>query len=254
MLIALFTALITILSGGQESPYVIPKVQKYVKQEIQDKDRKAEVLSVLKGYEKEWKKLEKARKKQAKALAKMNKDFNSNEDDMSALMEAARAKRLALKDKLVDSRLTIQELITDEEWEAIVAKGTETKPKQEKKLSKADAKAQLEQDKLLTSIAEEIESSFTDQDDREQANEYLTAFEENITTLLVASQDYPREARELLQNRTASRDDIEKVVTKEEGLRSEVHASFLELRKNLRSLSSENNWSKLSKALGKFIA
>lgn len=253
MLIALVAALIAVLSGGQTSPFVLTKVQKYVKQEVDDKERRAEMTAILKDYEKEWKKLQKASKKQRKEVAKLNKDFGTDESSISKIMTAATEDRMALKEKLVVSRLAAQEVLTEEEWAAIVDKGLDTKPKKDKKLTKADAKAKIEQDKQLVAIGDEIEAAFTDPDKRAQATQYLLKFEDDLTSLLVASQEYPERAKDLIRNSNATREQIEELVVADEEFRSVVHKSFLELRKNLRTLTTEDNWPKLAKALGKFI-
>lgn len=254
MLIALFTLLATVVFGsGDASPFIIPKVEKRIKQTVTDKERKDEMLATIKAYKKEWKALQKVEKKQAKAIHKMNKDRNTDHQALVDAFEKSRDQRYELHKKLIDGRLKAQEILTSEEWESIMTKALDVKPKQGKKMDKAEAKAGMRQDKKLTAIAEEIEAAFADPAKRKKANEDLEKFEESLTEYLVEFQEYPSRAIEVMRDGRASREEIAEVVESLEDYRGQVHGSFLTLRKDLVVLSTEEEWPKIAKALGKFF-
>jgi len=254
MLIALFGLLaLALFGGGQESPFVIPKAEKWVKQEITDKERRSEMLAMMKAYKKDWKALQKTEKKQGKELTRLVKDRRVDEAELKAIMEKAAAQRKEMERRLVEGRLKAQEIITPEEWESIMDRALDVKPKKTRKMDKADAKAQLRQDKQLMAIGEDIESAFKDSAERKEAKASLDRFEEDLSTLLVTSQDYPEKVIESLKNGEATREELILLVEELEEIHRQVNTSFLALRGDLRKLSTEENWPKLAKALAKFI-
>ncbi len=99
------------------------------------------MLATQKAYKKEWKALQKVEKKQTKAIRKMNKDRNTDHQALADAFQQSRGQRQELQQKLIDGRLAAQELLTFEEWESIMSQALDVKPKQAKKMDKADAKA-----------------------------------------------------------------------------------------------------------------
>ena len=66
------------LGGSADSPFVLPNAEKAVKQIVVDSESKKEIQAEMKTISKQWKKLEKTKKAQAKAIAKLNKDYHSD--------------------------------------------------------------------------------------------------------------------------------------------------------------------------------
>ena len=253
MLIGLFTLLTILLGGGDATPFILPKAEKVVKQTVEDSDRKKDILAEVKIYTKEWKKLQKTKKKQAKAISKMNKDYSADHQAIADEFQKYRDERKRLSANLTMFRLTVQEMFTEQEWSAIIDQAVNLKPKKEKKLNKAQAKELVTQDKQIGVIESEIEAAFDNSEKRELAKKDLLAFEDDMANLLVENQSYTSTVVEVMKDQQVSQEEIEEVTNLQEKIRAEAHASFLELRKNLVEISTEDNWPKLAKALGKFI-
>ena len=253
MLIGLFTLLTILLGGGDATPFILPKAEKVVKQTVEDSDRKKDILAEVKIYTKEWKKLQKTKKKQAKAISKMNKDYSADHQAIADEFQKYRDERKRLSANLTMFRLTVQEMFTEQEWSAIIDQAVNLKPKKEKKLNKAQAKELVTQDKQIGVIESEIEAAFDNSEKRELAKKDLLAFEDDMANLLVENQSYTSTVVEVMKDQQVSQEEIEEVTNLQEKIREEAHASFLELRKNLVEISTEDNWPKLAKALGKFI-
>ena len=253
MLIGLFTLLAALFFGPEESPFILPKAEKKVKKMVLDKERKKEVLAIMKDYKKEWKALNKTKKKQTKTIAKLNKDRSADQKQLEELFEAFRDQRMELNNKLIDGRLKAAEIIEQDEWDNIMADVKVPKPKVEKKLTKAEAKAKIKQDKKIQAIGDEVEAAFSDPGKREQATKYLLEFENNIVELLTTANNFNYKDQKALHSRDASREEILEVVEKLEDFRAKTHQSYLSLRQNLVKLSSDDDWPKLAKALNKFV-
>lgn len=254
MLIALFTVLAAVLfTGGNNSPYINPNAEKLIKQNIEDSDRKKEILTIMKDYKKEWKELNKLAKKQAKAIHKMNKDRNVASEAIAAAFQEARQGRLGIEKKLIETRLAVQPLITQTEWDHILEEILVLKPKKEKKQTKAEMKEQLRQNKQLTAIGDEIEAAFDDPAKRKQATADLLTFEESLSVVLEESQSYNYRDQEALKNKEATREELEAILDNLSQVRAASEEAYLILRTDLIELSTEDNWPKLAKALGKFF-
>ncbi len=253
MLIGLFALLYTILGSGSEDPFILPKAEKVVKQAIEEPARKDQAVMAMKSYSKQWKKLLKSRKKQAKSVSKLNKDRSADPQAIADLFQDYRSKRRGVKDSLITFRLDIQKLMTDEEWSKSINQLESVKPKKVKKQEKAELKSQLKQDKKLMALRSEVEAAFTDPEKMAEADRDLTQFEDDLSALLFENQEGPAQVVEIVRNRNATKDQLTEVIMKQEDYRAKAHASFLELRTNLVEISTEDNWSKIAKALNKLI-
>ena len=253
MLIGLFTILITVLGASSEDPFILPNAQKLVKNSIEDSDRKKEAMVAMKSFSKDWKKLQKLKKKQAKALTKLNKELSVDPQAISVLFEEYRSERRIVKDQLIEFRLNIQDIMTDGEWVTLLDQVEDIKPKKAKKQEKAQLKSNLKKDKNFLDIEREIQDAFSDPEEIEEVKKDLDQFEADLANLLFVVQEEPVNVVEVMRNRSATRDEITQVIIKQEDYRSKVHASFLVLRGELAQLSTEDNWSKIAKALNKLI-
>jgi len=252
MLIGTFTLIMALL-GGNDSPFVLPKAEKTVKQIIVDSDKKKEILAEMKVYSKEWKKLQKTKKKQAKAIAKLNKDYSVDQQLMTDGFRIYLEEREPIISDLNQFRLSVQDKFSQEEWGQLMDRAINISPKKTKKLDKTKAKAEISQNKQIAAIASEIQSAFSDPAKIESADEYFLAFEDAMAEMLVKNQDYLPDLIEVMEDQGATKAELTAIANQEEQIRAAGRESFLTLRKNLVDLSNENDWPKLAKALGKFI-
>ncbi len=253
MLIGLFIILSTVLGGSPEDPFILPNAEKIVKSSIEDTDRNKEAMVAMKSFSKDWEKLQNVKKKQAKALSKLNQDRATNPQEIADIFKNYRSERRIVKDQLIEFRLNIQDLMTDEEWVTLINQIEDVKPKKARKQEKAELKDNLKKDKNFLAIENEIQAAFSDPEKIEEVKKDLNKFEDDLTNLLFVIQEEPANLIEVMRTRSASREVLTEVITKQEDYRSKVHASYLVLREELVQLSTEDNWSKIAKALNKLI-
>lgn len=253
MFIVLFTILLTVLGGSTEDPFILPNAQKLVKNAVEDPDRNKEAMIAMKSFSKDWKKLQKLQKKQTKALAKINKDLSADPMVIADLFKKYRSERTIVKNQLIDFRLNIQDLMTEEEWVVITDQVENVKTKKAKKKEKAELKSNIKKDKIFLAIENEIQAAFSDPEKIEEVKKDLEKFEDDLANLLFVVQEEPTNLIEVMRKKSSSRDELIEVIIKQEDYRSKVHASYLVLREELVQLSTEDNWSKVAKALNKLI-
>lgn len=253
MLIGLLTLLFTVVLGNDGSPFVLPKAEKTVKHVLADSENKKEILAEMKTFKKQWKKLQKTKKRQAKGIVKLNKDFYVNQQLIDDRFRKYRTERGPLKEQLTNLRLAVQGKFTSEEWAQLMARAINPDRKTTKKMNKAEAKAEMRRNKQLTAIADEIEAAFEDPEAIEEVKQDIETFEDSMADLLVGGQGYLDQLVEVMENQDATREELQALVDREEEIRVGAHNSFLTLRSNLIELSNESHWPKLAKPLNKLI-
>jgi len=146
MLIATFTA-IMILMGGGGVLFNFDIFKDVVKDQIEDKDLRKELVAdmdnantALKTYNKDMKDL-------GKKVAKTNAHYYSTEGEFSALTALADTKRLDTIRQMLDARYALIEKMTPEQWDAMYA-GVDAKvaEKRAKAEEKANKKAKKKAD------------------------------------------------------------------------------------------------------------
>ena len=158
MLVATLSLLIGMLLGGSNIPvFIVEELPKEIKRNIDDKERKNEILSILKVYEKEFKNSQKSLDKLKKKMKKLNLDRNSEKDSIYQVLNDASDLWEKLQASGVDNRVLVQEMLTQEEWEKIISKSIDELSKKEvKNLEKEHKNFDKEYDKLQSAIAKQI--------------------------------------------------------------------------------------------------
>lgn len=252
MIVALLAALFSLFFGSDDSPFIIPKAEKHIIQVIEDKGRKKEAKAIIKTFNKDWKILKKASKKQTKQIILLNKDFTTEQEQFELVFELAKKERVMHAENLIDTRLKLQALLTEKEWTELIKKTSSFIEKKDKKVSKKEIKAGIKQNKQLTAIRQDILISVSEVY-KEEATTYFDSFEDALAAHVYANRDYAENLFLLTENKNSSKEDIEVVVMEMEEFRSTIGLSFIELRYNLLKLSDKNDWSKISKSLAKLI-
>lgn len=240
MLIALGIFLVSIFSGGN-SPFVIPKLDKYVKTHVVDDTKKQIVLDVLK----EAKAMRKAKMKQkGKDIKKLDKMFSARDaskEEMNALMRSIVDAQSEAQKASIGVHLEAQNNLTAEEWDAIIAE----MDKDLEKLIKAHTKIDTKVSKANVKWKDKIEKTIADDDKRAQALESASNLEavflenrgiiqEEIMNKNSTLYQYQSPVEELNALQTTFMQLIEEV------LQSEIDTHF-----ELVELTTEDEWKKI---------
>jgi len=156
MIFALLFAALFALSGGG-SPYLVPKMDKYVKKCLVDKEREKQVLILLKDSKKERKGYVKAEKKLGKEMESLFNDRETRQVQFDTLfMEVIETrKNYQLKSQQVTAE--VQKHITREEWGDIKELIKKDLIKTAKSLDKKSIKTDKDYDKLRKNVEKIVE-------------------------------------------------------------------------------------------------
>ena len=166
MLYALAIALIISIVSG-DSPFMVPKLDNYVKKHVVDDTRKKNVLVLLKDAKKERKKTVKANGKHFKKFNKYFESMDTKQADFDQLLNEiieTQAKSQKANVKVIKES---QEFITAVEWEAIEIDIAKSLSKSDKKRTKKKNKM----DKQFLKWKNKISKDIADEDKRNKAVE-----------------------------------------------------------------------------------
>jgi len=175
MIWALVFALLAVIFGG-DSPFMVPKLDNYVKKHVVDDSRKDKVIVLLKDAKKKRKEVGKKNVKFLKKLKKLSTSRETTQADfdqfLTKILEAQTESQQA--NILVTQKA--QENITVDEWAEIEADVAKSLDKSNKKRTKQVAKVE----KRFLKWEKIISSSMADEEKRKQAVESVDKLKRSI--------------------------------------------------------------------------
>ncbi len=244
------TVLIILILATFSAPvFTVDKLPKEIRKNVSGEAEKSRLLDLTKESKK---RIKKYRKEEEKALKKLRKVVVS---ETNSIVEIEKHYDLSIKRTLsyhsflVTTRLEMQELTTDTEWNNIV--NTTANPS-EKKLRKTK-KSNLKEDKLIrkkfNKLREVVEEEVGNPDKRTLIIENISLLEkdvfDNIKTLRAHS--YPNNPT--ARDPTATRKELEQLLAEENSVRGDVIASFIKLYKSGSTKLSNSEWNAIKRQL-----
>lgn len=251
MLVATLSLLIGMLLGGSNIPtFIVEDLPKEIKRNIDDKERKDEILSILKEYEKEFKKSQKSLDKLKKKVKKLNLDRNSEKDSIDKVLNDASGIWQSIQTSGINNRILVQELLSEEEWENIIAKSIDELDKKEiKNQKKQYEKFNKEYDKVKNTIAEQI----TDVERRKKIDEAFIELKNLMKDYLEANKIKTLRYNDAFQNLNASKADLTEALSFLDESRIKLFDGIVKLHFELTEITTDEEWSKIAKSVNKLF-
>ena len=165
MIIGIVTAIILLFSVlGSETAFIDPKAKKDVKKYVVDKNTQKEILGLMKAFAKEYKTNRKKEKKLETQLEKLFSVKGNTIEEFRPVFDEYVQSRKSRQESYTKSILRTKSIISDAEWENMLA-SVDSKIKKQLK----------EQEKMISEVEktnEKMESQLKSQiDDEERSNE-----------------------------------------------------------------------------------
>jgi hypothetical protein len=141
MLIGLATLIAALFGGGGVDYFYLDKIELGVKKEIVDKDLKKDIEDDLKDFTKKVKEFRKNREGQLKELKEKNLNKSTSEEWYADFFAERMKERIEFQNITIDTRLVVQNKITDDEWAAIMNVASGAEKKEEEKVQRKEMKA-----------------------------------------------------------------------------------------------------------------
>jgi len=240
MLIAVAFALLAVIFGG-DTPFVIPKLDNYVKTHIVDDGRKQIVLESLK----DAKAKRKAKLKQTnKEIKKLDHLFNSREttkEEMNKAIKVIIDLQAESQKANIKANQEAQQNITTDEWNAIMINIGEGLTKTNKKMNKANAQISKQYTKWENKIGKVI----ADKDKRAKAIEVA----QRIKTIYIKNREIIQS--EIMNKNSAmyqyktSEEELNVLQIQFVDLMQEAFDAVVETHFELIDLTTEEEWKKI---------
>ncbi|MGI9530887.1 hypothetical protein [Lutimonas sp.] len=251
MLVATLSLLIgMLLGGGNISAYVVEDFPKEVKSNVDDKERQKEILALTKPYEKEFKSVQKDLKKSKKQMKKLQLDRDASSEDISEILDNANSSWKGIQATGIATRAEVITMLSDEEWELIIADSMEEFDKKElKKQRKAYDNFEKKFAKLQAAVAKEI----TDPERQEKIFATFDSFKTDMKNYVEANMNRTAKELEEFSKREATEDELNAAFSKVDSARNQFFESIEKMHFDLVEQTTEEEYSKIAKAVNKIF-
>ncbi len=247
MIIGLVTLFATLFFGGSQQYFFIEKLEKGVKEYIEEKDRKKEILSDLKLIKTTIKDFNKDRKKYLKTYHELNASYSATKVEFDSFFSDLTETRKAFQEEVVDQRLEVVRKISSEEWTKIIELSSEVTEKRKNKEAKKKEKDAFEK------VKKTINTEITEETTRGDALDALAIVESDFNTLRNELDAVNTLENELLTNKNATVEDALELVTTFNQMREKIHLSIVKFHFSMKDLLPEEQWTKVMRSMNKVL-
>ena len=240
MVVALFLAILAVVLGG-DSPFMIPKLDNYVKTHVVDDSRKDKVIVLLKDAKKKRKEVVKKNKKLLKELTKLSMSRETNQADFDQLMTKILEAQTESQQANILVTQEAQKNITSDEWVAIEADVAKSLEKSNKKRTKQAAKIE----KRFLKWENLISKTLTDEDKRKQAIESVDKLKTVYLRNYKIIQDELLNENSIMYQYNASETELTALQEEFINLIKEIYQTNVSTHFDLVDLSTPEEWKKM---------
>jgi hypothetical protein len=243
----IWALIFAIIFASSDSPYVIPKLNKYVKQHVTDKSQSKKMLILLKEDKSHRKSLQKVQKSHMKEMNALNYSRNSSKSDFETIYAKILDERKSMQQSDVNLKIKTQEFITKEEWELIKSDAEKALLKsikeKNKEISKFEKKFKKFEDKISIIVKDEKKS--------EEVSESLKSFKKVFLGNLKAYENYVSDENSLLYAYNVSDNEIDEIMNMANGWRKEIFDSYVKTHFTVVESTTPEEWKLIVKNLKK---
>ena len=249
MLIAAALAALMIIFGAPQNDLLILKLKKPVKQIVVDENSKAEILADIQAV----KKLQKTYGKKTKAFTKQLKELVSDQgtdrETFNAFYDSVVEYEISTNKEFIPHRIRIQDNMTMEEWDKVIAASAKAYKKSQKSTKKALAKLKKNLDKMAPKVVGHLD----DAEGKGKADMYMKEFTSIQYDFAVKILETDPFEEEVLTNKNATESELSSML---EGTIKEwisLFDSLSTLHANMAALATADEWKLIAKELKKII-
>jgi hypothetical protein len=228
---------------SSESAFINQAARADVKKYILDKDRQAEVLDLMKTYEKEFNVERKKEKKQEKALEKLFAIRTSEMSDFQLVFDDYMQSRELRQLLYIEGALKVKSIMTDTEWANILT-GFDSRTKIQS----------YEQDKLVSkveysnkSMEAELKKWIEEEQRANQASLIMKEVNASEVTILKKFQALIYKDSELFRNKTASEEEYKIAFKEYNSLWRAYFDMYTKAYKDLSAVTTDKEWQIMKK-------
>jgi len=228
---------------GSETAFIDPAGRSYIKEYVLDKDRKAEVLDLMKTYETEFKAGRKKEKKHEKALEKLFAVRNSEMSDFQSVFDDYMQSRELRQVSYLEAVLRAKSIVTETEWINI--------------LSAIDSRTKIQsydQDKLVSkvefaneSMEAELKKWIEEEQRANQASIIMKEVNASEMAILKKLHSFNYKDTELFRNKNATEEEYKTVFKEYNSLWRAYFDLYTKAYTDLSAVTTDKEWKIMKK-------
>lgn len=251
MIIGLVTLITLLFFGSFQDTFLVPGMDKSVKEYVLDPERKAEISSELKLAGKEVEDFQKNAKKDMKSFQVYNLGQDATLEQFQAFYEKRSAARQQLTASAIERRLQVQELITNKEWNAIILNGEARVKELNEKHLKKEAKGNVNDalENVRITIGEVVENDLNRDDAMRSFLEFQTVYQE----LDQAIQDQNSVRNNIIKNKNSTKEEFRTMVDELQVLRKRSYDELVKFHFKMLQVLNEKEWLPVMKSFNRIL-
>ena len=247
MIVGLITLFSVLFFGSAADYYFVDNLEKGVKEYVEDKAVRKEILTDLKDVEVLAKSFNKKRKGELKQLKEMNLNYEAKASDFNSFYDHLAEERRDFQSAVIDVRIKVLSKISDIEWEKIIALSNKTVENAKRKSAKKKEKdnfAKLEQS-ILTNLQE--------QKTQEKALASFNNLKNTFQNLEGELSQINTMQNTAITNKHLTKQELLKESEDLNKLRTTAFKALQQFHFEIKSVSDEANFVKIMKELNKLL-
>jgi hypothetical protein len=244
-----------IFGSGAESEFSasIPDIQKEIRQHVTDVERRDTLLLLVKNYEDAVKQFDQWKNQYRKELHALSEEREVGTTEVLVKYNEFFQGRKQLISTLTTYRLSFQEKITDDEL-SLISENAFLGTKKELKRERAEEKNREEAlEEAFTDLEGILQTSIEDTSRRGKVDAQLVRFKESIYTLVEETWNFDLGRLERLNDRLATREEIEAMYSELNEIRYQTAIEFAHLRQQIIKNTTADEWNTISRELEVFL-
>jgi len=249
MLIIGLIALLTMLLGDNDLPFLLPREEKSINRVIDDKEKHKLLDFIVKGVEDKEKQYKKDKKGYTKELETLNLDRHTTTEQFSEVANNIYITNDEAFRFMIKIRLSIAQVITTDEWNLILE---DSRDRFKKNVIKYE-KIYPEFEKTMEKIIKRVENVISNKEDAAIIAYQMRSFSKltlkNSKELVAINvYDHP-----VLSNIEATEEELLAVAPEIHKLRTEVVEEYIAIHNLLAKITTEKEWPKVVKKVNKLF-
>ena len=244
MIVGLITLITALLLGGPAQIFYVDNIEKGIKKNVLEKDRKKEILNEIKNTKIIYKDFEKDRKQDYKTFLALYSDINSTTEELNSFFKELQEKRDSYQNKLIDQRLLIFGNIEPEEWDNILESSVTVA---EKKMAKAEKKS-LKSKEDFRKTKSNIESIILNNEQKQnliKGLENVVSSRKELENMLLSINS---SQNSILANKNSGKEDLQEIINADSKIRADVLMSLVSFHETARENCSDLEWTQIMKS------
>jgi hypothetical protein len=244
MIIGIVAAIMILFSVlGSETAFIDPNAKKDIKKYIIDKNTQNEILGLMKAYTKEYKTSRKIEKKLEKQMEELFAVRGNTTEDFQLVFDEYMQSRKSRQGSFIKSILKTKSLISDTEWENMIANFDSKIKKQLKEQEKIISKVESDNAKMDSQLKSQID----DVERSDQVAKIMREVNKSEVAILKKLSAYNYKDNELLRNRVATEDEYIKAYKEYNDLWQEYFELYFNAYVNLSEVVTDEEWKIMKK-------